>query len=108
MRLVDTLDVVLRGVLAIFFAMAGIGKLLDRTGSQRALADFGIGGSAARIGGTLLPIGELAVAVALLFPPTATAGAAGACLLLFAFIVGISRALLQGKNPDCHCFGQIH
>jgi peroxiredoxin/uncharacterized membrane protein YphA (DoxX/SURF4 family) len=105
---VDTLDVVLRLVLAVVFATAGIGKLLDREGSIRALGDFGVGGAAARIGGTVLPLVELAVAVALLFPSTATAGAIGAFLLLLAFTVGIGRALLQGESPDCHCFGQIH
>src|SRR4051794_8882041 len=108
MGFVDTLDLVLRVVLAVVFATAGIGKLLDRDGSTRALADFGLGGQAARVGGTILPLAELAVALALLFPSTATAGAAGAFLLLLAFIVGISRALLQGRAPDCHCFGQIH
>jgi methylamine dehydrogenase accessory protein MauD len=105
---VDTLLLVLRLVLAVVFATAGVGKLLDREGSIRALADFGVGGRLARIGGTLLPVAELAVAVALIFPSTATAGAIGATALLFAFIAGIGRALAQGREPDCHCFGQIH
>jgi thiol-disulfide isomerase/thioredoxin len=34
--------------------------------------------------------------------------AIGAALLLAAFIAGIARALSQGRQPDCHCFGQIH
>jgi methylamine dehydrogenase accessory protein MauD len=105
---VATLVLVLRLVLAVVFATAGIGKLLDRDGSVRALGDFGLGGRAAQIGGTALPLVELVVALGLLFPPTATAAAVGALVLLLAFIGGISRALLQGRSPDCHCFGQIH
>ena len=35
---------------------------------------------------------------------------AAACALglLVAFSVAIVRALLQGRRPDCHCFGQLH
>jgi len=105
---VATVALALRLLLAVVFATAGVGKLLDREGSVKALGQFGVGGGAARIGGIALPIAELAVAVALIFPPSATIGAIGATLLLVAFIAGISRALLLGINPDCHCFGQIH
>lgn len=105
---VDTVVLAVRLVLAAVFITAGIAKLLDREGSVKALKEFGLGDRLGRAGGTALPLAELAVALALLFPPTATIGAAGALLLLGAFIFGISRALLQGTTPDCHCFGQIH
>lgn len=104
----ETLVLVLRVVLALVFATAGVGKLLDREGSAKALRDFGLGDGVARIGGTALPIAELAVALGLLFPPTVTIAAIGAIVLLLAFIAGISRALIQGIEADCHCFGQIH
>jgi peroxiredoxin/uncharacterized membrane protein YphA (DoxX/SURF4 family) len=105
---VDTLVLALRLVLTVVFATAGVGKLLDREGSVKALKDFGLGAGPASIGGTALPIAELAVAIGLLFPPTATIAAIGAVVLLLAFIAGISRALIQGIEADCHCFGQIH
>lgn len=95
-------------LLAAVFATAAVGKLLDLKGSRRAMADFGVPGSLAPTLGTLLPLAELAVAVALVFVPTARWGAAGALLLLLAFIAGIASALSRGKQPDCHCFGQIH
>lgn len=104
----ETLVLALRIVLAVVFATAGVGKLLDREGSVKALKDFGLGGGVAGIGGTALPIAELLVALGLLFPPTATIAAIGAVVLLLAFIAGISRALIQGIEADCHCFGQIH
>jgi methylamine dehydrogenase accessory protein MauD len=105
---VDTLVLALRVVLVVVFATAGIAKLRDREGSIQALKGFGVGGTTGRIGGTVLPLVELAVAVALVFASTATAGAIGAMVLLLAFVAAISRALLQGTAPDCHCFGQIH
>lgn len=105
---VATLALALRLVLAAVFATAGAGKLLDRPGSVKALSEFGVGGQAARIGGTLLPLLEFAVALGLLFPPSATAAAVAGVVLLLAFIGGIARALVLGLNPDCHCFGQIH
>lgn len=56
----------------------------------------------------LLPLIELAVAVALI--PTALAwyGAWGALALLLGFLGVIAVAMVRGRNPDCHCFGQLH
>src|SRR2546421_1073791 len=97
-----------RLVLAAVFAVAGGAKLLDLQGSRRALAEFGVPKSAAPVAGVALPLVELGVAVALLFPPSARWGALAALMLLFAFVVGIAVALSNDRSPDCHCFGQIH
>jgi uncharacterized membrane protein YphA (DoxX/SURF4 family)/peroxiredoxin len=97
-----------RLVLAVVFVTAGVGKLLDLSGSRRAVSDFGVPERMARVAGTLLPIVELASGLALVFRPSARWGAVVAVLLLAAFIAGISRALARGEEPDCHCFGQIH
>ena len=103
-----TAVLVLRIVLAGVFLTAGIGKLRDLPGSRRAVADFGVSERVAHYLGLLLPLAEIAIAVALLFRPTAVWGAVGAAILLVAFIAGIARALSRGEQPDCHCFGQIH
>jgi thiol-disulfide isomerase/thioredoxin len=105
---VDALLLSVRCLLAVVFIVAAIGKLLDLEGSRRALVEFGMPSRAARVGGVLLPVAELAVAVAMLLVPTARWGAAGAFLLLLAFSAGIARAMSRGEAPDCHCFGQIH
>jgi uncharacterized membrane protein YphA (DoxX/SURF4 family)/peroxiredoxin len=105
---VGTVVLALRLGLAAVFATAGVGKLLDLEGSRQALAGFGVPRRALRAGAVLLPLLELAAAVALIFPPTALWGAAGALVLLVAFIVGIAAALARGQAPDCHCFGQLH
>ncbi len=97
-----------RVLLAIVFAVAGLAKLADRAGSRQALIDFGVPDLLATPAGVLLPLAELAVAVALI--PTATSwwAAIGALVLLLLFIAGISFNLAHGRTPDCHCFGQLH
>jgi uncharacterized membrane protein YphA (DoxX/SURF4 family)/thiol-disulfide isomerase/thioredoxin len=97
-----------RVFLAGIFVVAAVGKLVDLPGSRRALGEFGVTESVARYAGTLLPFAELAVAAALLVQPTARWGAAGALVLLAAFVAGIAHALSRGQAPDCHCFGRLH
>ena len=97
-----------RVLLAVVFATAGVGKLLDKFGTRKALYDFHVPGGAIRFLAVALPLAELAAAVALLFPASARFGAALALVLLSAFMFGIGRALARGETPDCHCFGQIH
>ena len=104
----DTVVLFARLVLAVVFVVAGVAKLIDREGSRQAVANFGVPAALAAPLGILLPLAELAVAVALI--PTATAlwGALGALALLLLFIVGIGVNLARGHRPDCRCFGQIH
>ena len=104
----ETILLITRLILAAVFAVAGIAKLFDLKGSQKAVADFGAPKSAAKLLGVLLPIFE--VAIALLLLPVATAWFAGmaALGLLFVFVGGIVYNIWRGNAPDCHCFGQIH
>ncbi len=95
-------------MLAAVFLVAAVGKALDVRGAREAIEEFGASARIARFAGPALPLAEVAVAVALLIKPAAVAGAAGALALLIVFVVGIARALSQGRAPDCHCFGQIH
>jgi thiol-disulfide isomerase/thioredoxin len=90
------------------FLIAGAGKLSDLPGSRRAAAAFGLPELLARYVGVLLPVGELAIGVALLVNRLAWWGGLAGLLLLLAFIGGISVSLIRGRTPDCHCFGQIH
>jgi len=103
-----TVVAISRIVLVVVFATAGVGKLLDLDGSRRAVRDFGVPDRLAGISGLLLPLAELATALALALRPSAQWGGAAALLLLVAFIGGIANALRHGVSPDCHCFGQLH
>jgi len=104
----DAALLVARLLLALVFAVAGVAKLLDRTGSRQAIIDFGLPRVLAPPLGILLPLCELAVAAALIAPPTAWWGAIGALVLLLVFVVGIGANLARGHKPDCRCFGQLH
>jgi uncharacterized membrane protein YphA (DoxX/SURF4 family) len=95
-------------LLAVVFFIAGASKLSDREGSRQTMIDFGLPAALATPLGLLLPLGELAVAVALVPAPTAWWGAIGALMLLLLFVVGISINLARGRKPECHCFGQLH
>jgi uncharacterized membrane protein YphA (DoxX/SURF4 family)/peroxiredoxin len=98
----------LRLLLAGVFATAGVAKLRDIAGSRRALEDFGVPARLARSGGVLLPLAEIVIAAALVFPPSARWGALAAAALLALFVVAIGNAMAHGRAPDCHCFGQVH
>lgn len=99
---------VCRVVLAAVFVVAGVAKLADLEGSRRAVREFGVPDRLAGPLGGLLPVSELAVGAALLITPAARYGALGAALLLVAFTAAIGAALAAGREPDCHCFGQVH
>src|SRR5947207_15608589 len=97
-----------RILLAAVFLVAGLAKLADLPGSRQAARDFGVPAQLAEPFGLLLPLAELAVAVALLPPVSVWWGALGALTLLLLFVGGISSNLARGRQPDCHCFGQLH
>jgi thiol-disulfide isomerase/thioredoxin/uncharacterized membrane protein YphA (DoxX/SURF4 family) len=105
---VGTAVLAARLLLAAVFAVAGVAKLLDRRGTREALQEFGVPPFGLSAGAILLPVAELATAVALVPAPSARWGGVAAFALLLAFIGGIANALRRGRSPDCHCFGQIH
>ena len=90
------------------FALAGVGKLLDAEGSEKAVREFGVPEGLAKPLALALPFAELLIAVLLLPVSTAWLGAIGAVLLLAVFIGGMIWQMAQGNAPDCHCFGAIH
>jgi thiol-disulfide isomerase/thioredoxin/uncharacterized membrane protein YphA (DoxX/SURF4 family) len=105
---VDTLVVLLQLILAGVLIVAAVGKSRDLPGSRQAVADFGVPKRFADIAGTALPGVELVIGLGLLWGATARLAALFASLLFIAFIVGIGYNLSKGRQPECHCFGQIH
>jgi peroxiredoxin/uncharacterized membrane protein YphA (DoxX/SURF4 family) len=97
-----------RLLLAAVFLLAGAAKLVDPLGSRKALRDFGLPSILARPMVLLLPCLELAVALALIPARLAWYGAQGALALLIVFLIAVAVAMLRGRKPDCHCFGQLH
>jgi hypothetical protein len=97
-----------RLVVAAVLALAAVGKLLDLSGARRSVREFGVPVRLAEPVVIVLPLVEIAAAVALVGRGSARWGALGALVLLGLFTVGIVRVLAQGRHPDCHCFGQLH
>jgi peroxiredoxin/uncharacterized membrane protein YphA (DoxX/SURF4 family) len=98
----------MRLVLASVFGVAGAAKLLDRAGSRRSLREFGVPAALAPAFALVLPLCELACAVALIPAASAWWGATAALAMLAVFIAAIVFNLARGRTPDCHCFGKLH
>ena len=96
-----------RAVLAVVFALAGIAKLGDRAGTAQMLGAFGLPRGAAAAFAPVLPLAELAVAVALVPTVSGRWGALAALVLLAAFTAAIAVNLMLGRKPECRCFGQV-
>lgn len=99
---------IIRLLLAAVFGVAGIAKMLDPRGSEKALRDFGVPGVLIAPLVILLPLAEISIAGLMLFTSVSWFGALGASLLLLIFVAGMSYQIAKGNAPDCHCFGQIH
>jgi peroxiredoxin/uncharacterized membrane protein YphA (DoxX/SURF4 family) len=97
-----------RLLLAAVLLVAGLAKLADRDGSREAVRAFGVPEALGGPVAALLPIAELVAAILLVPTVTARAGGALAALLLICFCAGITRSIIRGEAPDCHCFGQLH
>lgn len=104
----DVILVLIRLFLFGVFVLAGVTKLLDREGSEKAVRDFGVPGDLAKPVASALPIAEIVIGLLFLFVSTSWLGAIGGLLLLMIFIGGMIYQIAQGNAPDCHCFGQIH
>jgi thiol-disulfide isomerase/thioredoxin/uncharacterized membrane protein YphA (DoxX/SURF4 family) len=104
----DSILLIARLGLAAVFAVAGVAKLLDSSGARKSVGEFGVPLFLVPAMALLLPLAELACAVALVPANWAWWGAAGALGLLVLFVVAISVSMLRGRRPDCHCFGQLH
>lgn len=97
-----------RLILVAVFLVAGIAKFSDLRGTQQAVLAFGFPVRLINPLSILLPLSEVLVGILLIPITTTWWGAIGAFLLLSVFCLSISINLLRGRQPDCHCFGQIH
>jgi peroxiredoxin/uncharacterized membrane protein YphA (DoxX/SURF4 family) len=99
---------IIRLALAGVFALAGVAKFMDLSGAEKAGADFGIPERWAKPYAIGLSAAEILIAVFLLFTVTSFIGAVLAAWLLVIFIGGMAYQLINGRSPDCHCFGQLY
>src|SRR5580658_4551217 len=104
----DGVLLLLRLLLSATFAVAGITKVTDPKGTRQSILDFGAPAWLASPVARLLPLAEVACALALLPAASAVWGAAGTLALLLIFIAAIGISIARGRRPACHCFGQLH
>jgi thiol-disulfide isomerase/thioredoxin/uncharacterized membrane protein YphA (DoxX/SURF4 family) len=105
---VDSFIIGVQILLAGVLGVAGVAKLFDLKGSRQALTDFGVPQRLAPPMSVLLPLAEIATAVALLIHPWARWGGVAAVALFLGFSAGIANAMRQGKDVDCGCFGRLY
>ena len=100
---------VARLALALVFAAAAVGKLVDRRGTVAAAEGLGLPTGVAGPVAGILPVAELAVAVAVAgaWGPSAVVGAAVGLFLLVLMTCLVVLNLRQGRRPPCHCFGRV-
>lgn len=104
----EFLLVAARVLLASVFLLAGTAKFVDPVGTRKALRDFGLPMVLARPLVPLLPLVELLAGAALIPTSAAWYGAWGTLSLVVVFMLAVGVAMLRGRKPDCHCFGQLH
>jgi uncharacterized membrane protein YphA (DoxX/SURF4 family) len=98
----------LKALLVLVFAGAGIGKLTDREGSVEEMKAFGVPAPLAPAVAGGLPFVELAVAVAIVVPATSRWGALAGLGLLLAYTATIAFNMALGRKPECKCFGALY
>jgi hypothetical protein len=103
----DELLLAARLLLAAVFVVSGCAKLVDATGTQRTLVDFGVHPALAKPLGVALPLVECAIAVALLDMGSAPWASGAALALLFVFSGAIAVNLARGRAVECRCFGRL-
>jgi len=98
-------EIVLRVLLGVLLAGAGLAKLVSPRASIAALESFGFGDGPMRpLAWAALIAVELALGVAVLLGSNAAAWAAAALMLLFAALT--AGAILRGRaGAPCACFG---
>jgi peroxiredoxin len=96
-----------RLVLAGVLAVAALAKVADRGGARQSTVAFGAPEPLAAPLVWALVACEFAVALALLFGPSARAGAFGALALFMGLSAVVAVNLARGRAPDCHCFGRL-
>lgn len=103
----DSVALACRLVLAAVFLVAALTKALDRPAFARALEQFGVPGAAVPALAVLVPLAELAVAVALIPLATTPVSAVAALILLGVFTAAVASVLVRGQEAECHCFGSV-
>ncbi|MFT4147827.1 MAG: MauE/DoxX family redox-associated membrane protein [Micrococcaceae bacterium] len=94
-------------VLAGIFLISGLSKIKNRPATLEALYNFKFPESTHSFIATALPLGELILAVALIFAsaPLHRIASLVAALLMLIFLVMVTSVFLKKEEFSCNCFG---
>jgi len=105
---IEAFAVLTQQLLALFFLLAAIGKLLNRSAAITSIEAYRLVPKAiARLSGISLPWVELAIATFLFAGFMPHMAAALALVLLLAFSIAQAIILLRGDEVPCGCFGSL-
>ncbi|MDQ1813510.1 hypothetical protein RBA41_09360 [Massilia sp. CCM 9210] len=91
----------------LVLTLAGVSKFGRAAETAGAMREFGLPARWADRAAPVLPAAELGIAVCLLTPGVAWAGALAATLFMALVTMLVTVALLQNRHPSCNCFGQV-
>ncbi|MEO5953107.1 MAG: DoxX family protein [Chloroflexia bacterium] len=90
------------------FIMSGVGKWLDRPGTEASMARYMfLPKGSGKFIATVFPPLELAIGFALIFGLLTRLASLGAVILFALFTTLIVYDLSRGKTASCHCFGKL-
>ncbi len=107
--ILQTSTLVIAYCLAIMMAVAGVSKLFDRRRFRAVLYNYDIlPGAVLGLASVVLPVLEIAIAIALVVPAAQVFGAMGATILLVLYGAMIGFNIMRGRRAmDCGCsFGR--
>lgn len=94
-------------MLAVTLCLAAVTKLWSKEDFEGTLRAVGFSEVLCRPVAIMLPMAELALAIAIIFPETAALAAVGIIILCILFITTAVLALRASKVVACHCFGEL-
>jgi len=103
----DEALLICRIALAGVFLVAALTKVADLTRTREAFTGLGVPRAVVPAAAILVPLAELAVAIALIPSATAASAAVAALVLLAAFTALVAVAVARGTEAECHCFGNV-
>jgi hypothetical protein len=104
---VELLAIVSMVLLAGVFTVSGVAKIVDPEGTRTAVRGFGVAERLVSPVARVLPGFELVVAGMIIIPPVRLIGIMAAIALLLLFTAAVLFNVLQGRTPECRCFGQL-
>jgi methylamine utilization protein MauE len=101
------LSAVVTLALAALWVLAGVSKLRRQTDFRLTLLDFEVSPLLVQPIGIIIPLFEIVLGATIVIPQFIRLSAWAMLGTLTVFSVAVLQALIRGRTPQCHCFGQL-